>query len=398
MRRSILEGTMLRVVFYSHDTYGLGHFRRCLKLGWALAEHLPGLQGAFLSGSPWTDAFELPTGFRVVRIPAAIKRGPGEYAPRHGTGCLDDLVAGRSRTIRSLLADFQPDLFLVDNVPVGMHGEVRTALECLGDRRPLSVLILRDILDDPASVTQEWEAVGAESAIEDFFAEIWCFGDEDDVSTMVEQGPLKGVTKPIVTCGHLGWPPASRRARRSSCRLASGGEKAVVVTTGGGGDGQPLVEAYVAAARDFHRINSHVILGPDFPDRAASQILDNASSHLRVERFLPDLDRCFDRADLVISMAGYNTVCEILASGSRAILVPRTYPRREQLMRAERLAARGRVTFLHPRSLSPYRLAREIEGSLAQSGRFIPESQAGGRIAADRTARLLGLESQREAG
>ena len=42
-------------------------------------------------------------------------------------------------------------------------------------------------------------------------------------------------------------------------------------------------------------------------------------------------------AAAVISMGGYNTVCEILATDTPALVVPRETPRLEQLIRAEAL-------------------------------------------------------------
>ena len=43
-----------------------------------------------------------------------------------------------------------------------------------------------------------------------------------------------------------------------------------------------------------------------------------------------------EKAVGVVAMAGYNTFCEILSLDKRAILVPRTKPREEQLLRALR--------------------------------------------------------------
>ena len=51
-------------------------------------------------------------------------------------------------------------------------------------------------------------------------------------------------------------------------------------------------------------------------------------------------------------MGGYNTSCEILACGRRALIVPRIIPRREQLIRAQRLSELGAVDVLHPQALS----------------------------------------------
>ena len=62
-------------------------------------------------------------------------------------------------------------------------------------------------------------------------------------------------------------------------------------------------------------------------------------------------------------MGGYNSVCELLASGARTLLVPRARPRTEQLVRAECLARHGLVEVLHPDVLSPCRLSGWMAGS-----------------------------------
>ncbi|HYT04332.1 MAG TPA: hypothetical protein VEM13_05555, partial [Gemmatimonadales bacterium] len=57
-------------------------------------------------------------------------------------------------------------------------------------------------------------------------------------------------------------------------------------------------------------------------------------------------------ADRVVAMGGYNTVYEVLSFEKPALIVPRVTPRREQLIRAERLRALGLVDVLHPEALS----------------------------------------------
>ena len=63
--------------------------------------------------------------------------------------------------------------------------------------------------------------------------------------------------------------------------------------------------------------------------------------NVEVRRFYADMPRLLAECDAVVSMAGYNTVSEILQSEKPCVLAPRTYPRMEQAIRAERLAARG---------------------------------------------------------
>jgi predicted glycosyltransferase len=58
-------------------------------------------------------------------------------------------------------------------------------------------------------------------------------------------------------------------------------------------------------------------------------------------------------ADAVVAMAGYNTVCEVLAAGTPTVLVPRVAPRTEQSIRARRLAELGLVRTLAPADATP---------------------------------------------
>jgi predicted glycosyltransferase len=74
---------------------------------------------------------------------------------------------------------------------------------------------------------------------------------------------------------------------------------------------------------------------------------------MRVLDFVSDPERLLQRADRVITMGGYNSVCEVLSAEKRALIVPRVAPRTEQLIRAERLQQLGLVDMLHPSMLSP---------------------------------------------
>ena len=52
-------------------------------------------------------------------------------------------------------------------------------------------------------------------------------------------------------------------------------------------------------------------------------------------------------------MGGYNTLSEVLSLGKSALVVPRTSPRTEQLIRADRFAQLGLIDVLHPDDASP---------------------------------------------
>jgi len=74
---------------------------------------------------------------------------------------------------------------------------------------------------------------------------------------------------------------------------------------------------------------------------------------LRLLEFVPEPAPLMQRADRVIAMGGYNTICEVLSFEKRALIVPRVSPQPEQLIRAERLRDLGVIDMLHPAQLSP---------------------------------------------
>jgi predicted glycosyltransferase len=46
------------------------------------------------------------------------------------------------------------------------------------------------------------------------------------------------------------------------------------------------------------------------------------------------MEKIFAAADIVVSMGGYNTLCEILGQGTISLVIPRETPRQEQVIRA----------------------------------------------------------------
>jgi hypothetical protein len=65
-------------------------------------------------------------------------------------------------------------------------------------------------------------------------------------------------------------------------------------------------------------------------------------------------------ADLIITMAGYNSLCEILSLRRKALVVPRLGPRAEQQMRARLFQERGLIDVLGPREALARNLAERI--------------------------------------
>jgi len=101
-------------------------------------------------------------------------------------------------------------------------------------------------------------------------------------------------------------------------------------------------------------------------------------------------------ADLVITMAGYNSLSEILHLKKKALVIPRRGPSAEQTTRARLFRERGLIDAVFPDELSPRNLAKRIMADLDRTDYPSPDPSVelcGGRRAAARLVELAGAKA-----
>lgn len=360
-----------RIMLYSHDTYGLGHLRRSLAIAGQVAADLPNTSQLLITGSMVAGAFGLPPKLDMIKLPALSKRSSGKYQSRALPLTLNETIAWRTQMILQAATAFKPDLVLVDKSPAGVQGEMLPTLRYLKTWSPKTKLVLgmRDIEDDAGATRREWEAAGVSQLHDEVYDHILLYGERDIFDPVEAYGMSVSAEAKLIECGYLGRAEAKRSADAVRRELGLGGEPLVVLTVGGGGDGYEIIQTYLETLARWPGgapFYSLIVTGP-LMTRSKRKLLRQSirTNHLSLVEFTPDLGSYLAAADLVISMAGYNTVCETLSLGVRSLLIPRTRPRTEQLLRAERLAGRGLARMLTPDDLSPDRLMNEIKTSLA---------------------------------
>jgi predicted glycosyltransferase len=87
---------------------------------------------------------------------------------------------------------------------------------------------------------------------------------------------------------------------------------------------------------------------------------------ITVVDFLVEPTQLMQYADCVVSMGGYNTICEIMSFGKRALVVPRVIPRKEQLIRAQRMHELGIIDVIHPDDLAPMAITRWLQNNMGK--------------------------------
>lgn len=334
-----------RIALYSHDAQGLGHVRRNLAIAGTLAAD-GDRDVLVVSGAREAGVFAMPPGVELVVLPGLGKVGR-DYRSRSLGLSLDELIRMRAETMRAVLLAFAPDVLIVDKHPLGIRGELLPALESLAHEGcTRMVLGLREVLDEPATVHREWRRSGALDAVRTYYDAVWVYGDPH-VYDLVRECDLDADIAELVSfTGYLG-RPAGRGESAMPRDLPAGRLAACLV--GGGQDGYALAAAFAAAPMPPHTTGV-VVTGPFMP-RAMRRVLHDAAGardDLVVLDFLDDPQALLRRASSAITMGGYNTLCELLHMGCRTLVVPRVRPRREQHIRAHRLAAAGVVDVLDP--------------------------------------------------
>ncbi|MCA3269256.1 MAG: hypothetical protein LW855_01350 [Alphaproteobacteria bacterium] len=346
-----------RLLIYSHDTFGLGHLKRCRSIAAAITAARPDVRVLIATGSPLAERFPALERVDLVRLPAVQKNSAGGYAPLQSGLSLPEVLELRSQLLAEMGADFKPDVLLVDKEPLGLGGELEPLLEELTAQGSRLILGLRDILDAPEALAREWQKSGVMEAMARYHS-IWVYGDAALYKPLSGLPVSPQLNERLQYLGYLAQPPAEGAADMDT----------VLVTTGGGGDGAALLTGMLHVAALRQQLKFHLITGP-FVGGSAFEALAAQAAPLKnviLEQFQPDLAASFARAGVVVAMAGYNTFCDVLAGRKRAVFAPRTSPRQEQLLRAEQAAAMGLGVLAMPEDVAdPVKLAARLEQARA---------------------------------
>lgn len=377
-----------RLVVHFQQFRGAGHRVRMARLAAALADHF---EVCLLDGGPEAPAVPLPAGVRVVRLEPLFRAADGWIRPCRDGIALETALALRRRVAVATIERLRPAAFVVEFYPFArqiLAPEIEAAVEATRAATPgaLVVASVRDFLetgfeelprlaaDDPARLLARLRALDG----------LLVHADPADVLWDSRHPELARSAIPVTRTGYIGprlTPPPAATARRGT-----------LLSVGGGVDGLPLVLAVLdvwrrraALALPAELAPLEVFLGPYLPPTAAARIAaDGAALGVACHPYVADFANRLSRAALSISRGGYNTCADVLASGVRAIVSPTRV--NDQLPRAERLAARGRVVVADDSAAS---IAAALQLVLAQPPHHPPPLLDGARHATEWIARRL---------
>jgi len=354
------------ILMYSHDTYGLGHIRRTM----AIASHLlgPRINILILTGSPIVGRFTFPEQIDFVRIPGMIKKTNDEYLPLSIKINVQHALDIRKNIITATAKTFQPHLFIVDKEPLGLKKEVLPTLQWLRRCRPdtRAILGLRDIMDDAETIKKDWKEKRVYQHLENLYSEIWIYGIRDFYDPVTEYNISESISRKMYFTGYIPRKiPGKETVRHFKKEIGlKNDQKLVVVTTGGGGDGYKVMDTYLTTLEsytDSESFRSVLITGPFMPKQERRDVFKRGRKlGVRTYHFYRQMEKVFAAADVVVSMGGYNTLCEILGQGTVSLVIPRETPRKEQIIRARAFNRQNLVDYIPWDDFTPELLRKKV--------------------------------------
>lgn len=376
-----------RILMYSHDTFGLGHLRRCRTIAHSLVENYRGLSVLIISGSTIAGAFDYRVRVDFVKIPSIIKLHNGDYTSIDRHTDLQETLEMRQAIIRHTAESFQPDLFIVDKEPLGLRGELEETLSYLKTHGTTLVLGLREVMDAPELLKAEWAKRDVLRKIGMFYDSIWVYGPEDFYDPLTGFDVSPAVRSRMHYVGFL-----QRHMTQVDVPVRDVEGSYILATTGGGGDGADLIhnifDAYHHDPSLTHKML--IVLGPFMPARKRRKLVKKGSAipHVEIIEFDNRMENLIAGARAVVSMGGYNTFCEILSFDKPALIVPRVTPREEQLIRASRAAELGVIDMLRPEEAEdPAKLAKALKALPERA----PPSQVTSKLKLDGLEKITDL-------
>lgn len=356
----------VRMMIYTQDSYGLGHLRRATNFANALVSLRQDITILMVVDSPVAPFFTLGERIDFVKLPTVIKVDAGVFRPDHLSVEYDRIKTMRSHILRDIYQQFQPHLMLVDHMPGGANNELLPLLqEAHGTK---CVLGLRDIIDDPEVTCSLWKRENVYDTMERYYDAVAIYSSPDFFPTAEKYQIPNTISKQVQYCGYVCNMNSVEDPSVVRNQYGLGTKPVITVMSGGGADGYRLMHTFLDAFEIMSpaaSFSAMMVTGP-FLSESHSRVIRKQSKKLdiNVHQSIKDSMSLIHASDVVVSMAGYNTLSEILRFKKPAVVVPRSGPSAEQTMRTRIFSNRGLITALEQHALTPDSLAKAIVGAL----------------------------------
>jgi predicted glycosyltransferase len=344
---------MKKIVIYGHDSFGLGHVNRIINIANKLSENKKN-RIIIITGSKGLSLFKVDNSIDVVKIPCIVSSfGTGKkggYFADIGDDCNEAVFNIRKKIILNVIKIFKPDIFLVDHNPVGPNLEILEVLEFLKNSSKKTKIYLgqRDLLYEKNRYIKNCKKNNLFHIIEKFYDKVFIYGQKNVFNFLDFYKIPEKIKYKYFYLGYIVNPNKNKKFKKDK-------KRSILVLSGGGRDGALLMERCLDVILDIQKIidiNFTLNLGPLMSKGDIKKIIEKNKKHknVKIKEYLYNTREYILKSDLVISMGGYNSVCEILSTSTPAIIYPRIDTDKEQLIRAKIFKSRSLLDYIDPKN------------------------------------------------
>lgn len=385
---------MKKLLFYCQYHLGMGHLVRSVELIRALAQVF---QVCFVKAGTEVAGMELPETVEIVTLPLLLSENKVVKVADPSQD-LEAVKASRQVLLLNTFAEFRPDYLMIEGYPFKKFQFEFEAIPLLElakstDYQTQVICSLRDIVMAQAYADRSEVIRQTCDRLNRYFDLLLVHSDPTFHTLEESFARVQDITCPIAYTGYVcqSQPDNSATAVEDIFDL-NRPEPMILVSIGGGQLGHDLLDAAIATApRLKHLIPHHlqVFTGPFIPEAKLRKLQQAAigQPNLTLRKYTSQLLKFMEKADLSISLGGYNTTMNILSTSVLSLILPSDKDW-EQKVRAEKLEKLGYLQLLDPEDLQPQRLVQRIMDALHQNSGIRPSHQIQ-LDGAQKTVRLL---------
>ena len=264
----------------------------------------------------------------------------------------------RKQRLLELFSGFSPHVLITETFPFGrrmLRFELLPLLQAANDSETCLLVIasIRDILQPKSKAGRNREIC---DLVEAHYDHVLVHGDESLARLVDSFADAARIEDKLYYSGYI-------CSRDESPPGTGDGSGEVLVSAGGSDTGYRILQTAIDAKPEsvLRDLPWRLLVSHAFPEESFAALKDRAGPGIRIERNRADFRVLLRRARLSISQAGYNTVTDILASETPAIVIPFAEAGEiEQSLRAQKLQRLGRVVTLAQDDLDANSLAAAI--------------------------------------
>jgi predicted glycosyltransferase len=357
---------MKKIMFYCQYLTGMGHLVRSTEI---IRQLVKDFQVCFINGGPAVPGFEIPPEVEIAALPPLwIENGVLQVT--EGFDNIEQVKEARKNALIDLCDRFQPDCLITEFFPFGRHKlffELIPLLDHIKSTLPETKIAcsVRDIVGR-TDLEREEETI---CQIVSKYFDLILFHSDFKFQRLEESfSRVKDLNCEIKYTGFVA-QSSPEHSVLSDADLVNLNLKqpTILVSIGGGRIGYKLLDAIVAASDLLKEQIPHqiqIFTGPFMTEEQFCQLQQAAlhKGNITLARYTSNLMDYMRKADLSISLTGYNTTMNILRTGVNSLVVPIGHYNKdeEQLVRTRKLENLGAVKMLEPDNLEPAYIAQSI--------------------------------------